>query len=336
MTLVDDLLDVSRITRGKLELRKSRVPLAEIMRSAVEASRPFIEESDHELDAAVPDRQIRLEADPNRLAQVFANLLNNAAKYTARGGRIEFKAERQDPDVVVTVKDNGIGIPADKLEDIFEMFSQIKSSEGSANPGLGIGLTLVKSLVEMHKGRIEVSSAGPQTGSEFRVFLPMLVEPAENTSKPESNGNGQAKPAGLRRKVLVVDDNLAAVHLLSRVIESLGNDVRTAGDGKEAIEVAARLSAGTRLMDLGMPRMNGFDAARHIRRQTWGQDMLLVALSGWGQEDDKRRTKEAGFDHHLTKPADPSELRRLLAHPERQLRGIKKAVVDASGKRSRR
>jgi PAS domain S-box-containing protein len=315
VTLVDDLLDVSRITRGKLELRKSRVKLEDAIQSALEASRSFIEEAGHQLHVTAIDPRISLDADPNRLAQVFSNLLNNAAKFTAKGGVIELKAERQGSDVLVSVQDNGIGIAKDMLEHIFEMFAQVASPDGVGSQGLGIGLTLVKSLVEMHGGRVEVHSDGPMTGSTFTVRLPILVDVQENGKVPTvSHSETSLTP---RRRVLVVDDNLAAVKLLSMVVQSLGNDVRTAYNGQEAIDVAAAFLPEVVLMDLGMPRMNGFEAARHIREQPWGQNMLLVALSGWGQEDDKRKTKEAGFDHHLTKPAEPAELRRLLASAAR-------------------
>ncbi len=317
VTLVDDLLDVSRITRGKLELRKCRVKLADVIQSAREASRSFIEEAGHQLKVTGIDPRIHLTADPNRLAQVFSNLLNNAAKFTTKGGLIELKADRQGSDVLISVKDNGIGIPAEMLDRIFEMFAQLETSDGGSSQGLGIGLTLVKSLVEMHGGLIEVKSDGPTKGSEFTVRLPILVEVRDNGKPPSASPTQLAATGG--RRVLVVDDNQAAVKLLSMVIQSMGNEVQTAYNGQEAVEVAATFLPEVVLMDLGMPKMNGYDAAQHIRKQSWGQNMLLVALSGWGQEDDKRRTKEAGFDHHLTKPAEPAEIRRLLAEPSRSL-----------------
>lgn len=315
--LIDDLMDVSRITQGKLQLRKCRVKLADIVRSAVEASSPFILEAGHELTVAIPESPIFLEADPHRLAQVLSNLLNNAAKYTKEGGRIWFIAERQENEVVVTVKDTGIGIPAEMLERIFELFAQIDRPMERGYTGLGIGLTLVKSLVEMHGGRIDVRSEGPDQGSQFCVRLPLLREwvvPETRLNRPEQNGARSSK-----RRVLVVDDNKAAADMLSMVVKMLGNEVRTAGDGWQAVTVAAEFLPDMVVMDLGMPRMNGYEAARHIRQQTWGEKMMLVALTGWGKEDDRQRTHEAGFDHHLVKPAEPAALQELFSKLEQRL-----------------
>jgi len=308
--LVDDLLDVSRITRGKLELRKSLVNLSEILRGAVAAARPFIEEARHELKVRLPDAPVLLDADPHRLSQVFSNLLNNAAKYTPPGGRIELSFERTGSEVVVKVRDNGIGIPEEKQEYIFELFSQVGRIMDSGQTGLGIGLTLAKSLVEMHGGSIEVRSDGPSTGSEFRVRLPFEIPtPVSQTLAPLSGET----PRGLgERKVLVVDDNLASCHMLSALMRRLGLDVRMAHDGEEAIEVAAQFLPELILMDLGMPRVSGYEAARRIRQEPWGKELMLVAVTGWGQAEDRRRTREAGFDHHLTKPAELTDLKRLL------------------------
>lgn len=311
ITLVDDLLDVSRITQGKLELRKCRVRLSDVLRSAVEASKPFIVEAGHDLTISVPEHPIYLDADPHRLAQVVSNLLNNAAKYTPEGGRIRLSAQRHGSEVGVSVKDNGIGIPAEMLDRIFEMFAQIDRLMERAYTGLGIGLTLVKSLVEMHGGRIEVHSDGRNRGSEFRVRLPILEEMP--VSEPGRSPPTTVANADSRRRVLVVDDNKAAADMLGTVVKMLGNEVRTAGDGQQGIEVAAEFLPNVILMDLGMPKMNGYQAARHIRQQPWGEKMMLVALTGWGQDEDKQRTKEAGFDHHLVKPAEPAELQRLLS-----------------------
>jgi CheY-like chemotaxis protein len=307
--LVDDLLDVSRITRGKLELRKSTVKLPDVIQSAVEASRPFIDDAAHELTVDVPEHTIYLNADPHRLAQVISNLLNNAAKYTPPRGQIRLSVERQGSDVLLSIRDTGIGIPADMWDRIFEAFTQIEHSE-RGHIGQGIGLTLAKAIVEMHDGRVEVRSEGENRGSEFQVRLPILVEvPApkpQTTEIPALAGNKQ-------RRVLVVDDNQAAAEMLCLMVKMFGDDVRTAGDGHEATVVADEFRPHFVLMDLGMSRMDGFEAARHIRQRPWGKDVLLVALTGWGQEGDKRRTREAGFDYHLVKPAEPSELQRLLA-----------------------
>lgn len=309
ITLVDDLLDVSRITRGKLELRKCRVVLKEVLQSAVEASSPLIDEAGHELTVTIPECPINLNADPHRLAQVVSNLLINAVKYTPEGGRISLKAERQDNEVLISVQDNGIGIPPEMHARVFEMFTQIDRPLEKGYTGLGIGLTLVKSLVEMHEGRIEVYSEGMNKGSEFRVRLPLLVESGadEHLDQPQEAARRQ-----IQRKLLVVDDNKSAAMLLSMVVKMFGCDVRTAGDGEEAIRVAAEFLPDVILMDIGMPKMNGYEAARHIRQQPWGQKMKLVALTGWGQDEDKQRTKDAGFDCHLVKPAEPSVLQRVL------------------------
>ena len=311
IALVDDLLDVSRITRGRLELRKCRVNLSDVLQSAVEASKPFIAEADHDLVITVPEHSIYLEADPHRLAQVVSNLLNNAAKYTPDGGRIWLTVERHGGDVVVSVKDNGIGIPAGMLDRIFEMFAQVDRPMEKSYTGLGIGLTLVKSLVEMHGGRIEVHSDGGNRGSDFRVRLPIL--PELSSGEPKSMQSGTLAHAKSKRRVLVVDDNRAAADMLGMVVRMLGNEVLTADDGQQAIDVAAQFLPHVILMDLGMPKLSGYEAARHIRQQPWGETMMLVALTGWGQDEDKQRTKEAGFDHHLVKPAEPSDLQKLLS-----------------------
>lgn len=313
VALVDDLLDLSRITRGKFELRKCRVALAEVVRSAIEASRPLVEEAGHRLEVELADAPIHLEADPNRLAQVVSNLLNNAAKYTPEGGRIRLSAQREGDQAVIRVQDNGVGIPAELQEQVFEMFAQLDRPLEKGHVGLGIGLTLVKRLVELHDGRIHVHSDGPGRGSTFTAHLPVILRTPADTEPPD----GRVAPTqGVKQRVLVVDDNKAAADMLGLVVKMLGNDVRLASDGREAVEIAAEFLPSVVLMDLGMPRMNGYEAARYIRQQPWGQSMLLVALTGWGQEEDRLRTSEAGFNQHLVKPADPHELEKiLLEHP---------------------
>ncbi|MDQ8181973.1 ATP-binding protein [Pelagicoccus sp. SDUM812005] len=311
ITLVDDLLDVSRITRGKLHLRKCRVDLAEVIRSSIEASKPYIDEEGHELTVCLPEKPIALEADPNRLAQVVSNLLNNAAKYTPEGGRIWLSCEAQGDVAVVSVRDNGIGIPEDMLERIFEMFAQIDRPMEKGYTGLGIGLTLVKSLVEMHEGEISVRSEGLNQGTEFSIRLPILrAEPEGGKQSPEG-----PKPSakGGKARVLIVDDNRDAATMLSSMIKMFGYDIRIAHDGMEAIEMAGEFQPKAILMDLGMPKMSGYEAAERIRQQSWGKSITLIALTGWGQDEDKRKTKSAGFDHHLVKPADPVEVQALLA-----------------------
>lgn len=313
ITLVDDLLDVSRITRGKFELRRSHVRLDDAVKTAVEAAKPLVDAAGHQLTVDLPDQSIGLDADPNRLAQILSNLLNNAAKYTPDTGKIVLTAKTVDKYCCISIRDNGIGIPSDKLELIFDMFTQLEQPMEKVYTGLGIGLTLVRSLVQMHGGWIEASSEGLSKGSEFRVYLPLnhsepLLASAGDTPKPTHADDGEDR--GMH--VMVVDDNLDASKMLSRVIVAMGYEVTSAGDGKEAIEKAEVDHPDVILMDLGMPRMNGYEAARHIRQQDWGKKTVLVALSGWGQDVDRQKSKAAGFNHHLVKPADPQELRTLL------------------------
>ncbi|WP_197442327.1 PAS domain-containing protein [Lignipirellula cremea] len=306
--LIDDLLDVSRITRGKLQLRLSRVELAHIVRSAVEATRPLIDEAGHTLTVTLPDQPVYLQADPTRLTQVLANLLNNAAKYTEEPGRISLSAEAADDQVLIRVKDTGLGIPPDMKERIFEMFGQIDRSLERGYTGLGIGLTLVKNLAEMHQGAIAVQSEGAGQGSEFTLTLPRFTSEVETkTPLPE------VTTASASLRILIVDDNEAAATMLEMVVKILGNEVRTACDGVRALEVAAEFLPDVVLMDIGMPRMNGYEAAQAMRQQPWGKHILLVALTGWGQDEDRQHTRQAGFDHHLVKPAEPAALKQLLA-----------------------
>jgi PAS domain S-box-containing protein len=310
--LIDDLLDVSRITRGTLELRKSRVELAAVVESAVETVDPIIRELGHELKIELPKQPIVVEGDPTRLAQVISNLLNNAAKYMPRGGRIDLRAKRERSTVTISVKDAGIGIPAEMLDRIFDMFIQVDGSLERAHGGLGIGLTLVKRLVEMHGGSVEAQSPGENQGSEFTVRLPIVIELMRQPE--ESKGQGPMRSG--KRRILIVDDNESAAHILGMLLKALGNDVQTAFDAETAIPLAEQFRPDVILLDLGMPKMNGYEAARHIRSQPWGKTMVLAALTGWGQEDDKRRTREAGFDHHFVKPLDPAILQKFLAECE--------------------
>jgi two-component system CheB/CheR fusion protein len=308
--LVDDLLDVSRITRGKVELRKERVDLARAVAAAVETSGPLIESRGHQLSVELPPEPVWLEADPTRLAQVLANLLNNAAKYTEKGGHIWLTAAREPGAVVVRVRDDGIGIPAGMLPRIFEMFLQVDGRSQSSQGGLGIGLTLVKSLVEMHGGAVEARSEGPGRGSEFAVRLPVPAEPARQAPQP---GTTEEVPCPSRFGILVVDDNRDSAESMALILRFLGHDVRTAHDGQAAVEAAAEYRPDVVLLDIGLPKMNGYDAARRIREQPGGARPVLVAMTGWGQEEDRLRAKEAGFDHHLVKPVEPRALQDLLA-----------------------
>jgi CheY-like chemotaxis protein/two-component sensor histidine kinase len=308
--LIDDLLDLSRISRGKIELRRERVELASIVRSALEISQPIIQQAGHHLILTLPPDPIVVEADVTRLAQVFANLLNNAAKYTEKGGRIWFTVTCREEEVLVSVKDTGVGIPPQMLSKVFEMFAQVDKSLEKAQGGLGIGLSITKRLVEMHGGSVEANSRGPGQGSEFVVRLP-LPEPAAPEPKP-SDDKAEGVNSPVMRRILVADDNEDSVASMALMLKILGNEVRTATDGLEAVEVAESFRPSLILLDIGMPKLNGYDACRNIRRQPWGADVVIVALTGWGQEDDKRRAREAGFNHHLVKPVGLDAIRKLL------------------------
>ena len=309
--LLEDLLDVSRISRNQLELRKERVDLVAAVEIALETSRPVIEASRHELTVALPSEPVHLDADPLRLAQVFANLLNNAAKYTEQGGRIELSAERCGGEVVVSVTDSGIGIgiAAETLPHVFEIFSQATPALVRAQGGLGVGLSLVKGLVELHGGSTEVRSDGPGRGSTFAVRLPLAPETAtDETIHPLPHD--EAVPTEFR--ILIVDDNRDSADSLARLLEVMGNEVGTAYDGEEAVDAARTLRPDVVLLDIGMPKLNGYEVCRRIREQPSGRGMFLIALTGWGREEDRQRTKEAGFDAHMVKPVDAAALMRVL------------------------
>jgi PAS domain S-box-containing protein len=316
--LIDDLLDLSRISRGKIELRKEPVELAAVVQSAVETSRPVLEQAGHRLTVLVPSQPILVCADLTRLSQVFANLLNNAAKYTASGGDVRVTVALDGADgrtAVVSVRDDGVGIPAPMLPRIFEMFTQVDRSLEASRGGLGIGLSIVKRLVEMHDGTVDAHSEGEAQGSEFVVRLPVYV-PAEGEEEPQEEEREEAVPAGLR--ILVADDNEDAATTLAMMLEILGHEVRTARDGEEAVEAAEVFRPEVILLDIGMPRLNGHEACRRIREEPWGQDALILALTGWGQEEDYRLSKEAGFDHHLVKPVEPGVLLEVLGRLRRK------------------
>jgi CheY-like chemotaxis protein/two-component sensor histidine kinase len=313
--LVDDLMDVSRITLGKVELRKEWVQVAAVVNSAVETSRPFIDQMGQQLSVTLPERPVGVDADPTRLAQVLSNLLNNAAKYSERGGHIHLIAEWQGSDLVVSVKDTSIGIPADKLTSIFDMFSQVDRSLEKSQGGLGIGLTFVKRLVEMHGGRIEAKSEGLGRGSEFVIHLPVAVgavEPQVAGGKDE-----QATPKSSLR-ILIVDDNRDGADSLAMLLRIMGNDTRTAYDGQEGLAAAREFLPDVVLLDIGLPKLNGYEACRRIREQPWAKKTVMIAVTGWGQEDDRRRSQEAGFDQHMIKPVDPKALMKLLASLDRR------------------
>lgn len=306
--LVDDLLELSRITRDTIELRKEPVELAAMLRTAVEASRPLIEGGRHRLEVSLPAETITFEADGVRLAQVFANLLNNAAKYTEEGGRIWLTARRRGDWLVVSVRDSGIGIPATMLPMVFEMFTQVDRSLGRAQGGLGIGLALVRRLVKLHGGSIDAHSRGVGQGSRFVVRLPLPRCTAPLREQPALR-HCDAKD----RRVLVVDDNHDAADSLGILLRKLGTDVRVVHDGEAALAALETYRPAVVLLDLGMPGMDGFEVARRIREHPEFRDVLLIALTGWGQVEDRFRTQHAGFDHHLTKPADLRVLQEILA-----------------------
>jgi PAS domain S-box-containing protein len=308
--LVDDLMDVSRITRGKLELRRERVPLSAVVSSAVETSRPMIDHLGHRLTVTLPEPPILVDADLTRLAQVFSNLLNNSAKYMDRGGHMELTAQPRGGEVVVSVKDAGIGIAADQLPHIFKMFAQVNGSLERSQGGLGIGLTLVKRLVEMHGGRIEARSAGLGRGAEFLVHLPIVVGASDQGTLKEKD-EPPARQSSLR--IVIVDDNRDGADSLVLLLRLVGNDTRTAYDGEEGVAVAGEFRPDVMLLDIGLPKLNGYEACRRIREQPWGKGIFLIAVTGWGQEEDRRRSREAGFDHHMVKPVDPQELMKFLA-----------------------
>jgi PAS domain S-box-containing protein len=309
--LVDDLLDVGRISRGRIDLRRERVELASVIHHAVEVVRAAPECQDHDITVTLPTQQLYLHADPVRLVQVFGNLLNNGCKYSPPGARITLTAQRQGSDVVVTVKDTGIGISAEALPKIFGMFAHEHRS-GGVHGGLGIGLALAKRLVEMHGGSIEARSEGEGRGSEFVVRLPLLVE--EAAAQPAAPPSAEPRSTGSRR-FLVVDDNEDSASSLALLLQISGHEIHVAHDGLEALAAAERFRPDVALLDIGLPKLNGHDVARRIRAQPWGREMVLVALTGWGQDAERRKSKEAGFDHHVVKPVDYSALMRLLEPP---------------------
>jgi PAS domain S-box-containing protein len=328
--LIDDLLDVSRVSRNKMELRRCRVPLTDIVAAAVETARPLIDAGGHEMTISLPQRPIFLDADLTRLAQVFSNLLTNSAKYTPPGGRIWLSASLEDDKVTgwqgdrvteeashlvrISVRDNGIGIPADALPNIFDMFSQVDRSIERSTGGLGIGLALVKGLVEMHGGTVAAESRGEGQGSMFTVTLPVLAD----QSVPEVPAGCGEAASGPGRRVLVVDDSRDGAESLALMLRLLGNEVRTAHDGLEAVETARTFRPEVILMDVGMPRLNGLDATRRIREEPWGREVKIIALTGWGQEGDRTSSREAGCDGHLVKPVDLADLRAALSTLENE------------------
>jgi CheY-like chemotaxis protein len=322
--LVDDLLDVSRFTRGKITLRKEPTDLAAVVARAVEIARSAVEGRRQELSVLHSSEPLRVEADPVRLAQVLGNLLNNAAKYTPEGGRIWLTAGREDGEAVLRVRDTGIGIRADMLPRVFDLFTQGDRTLDRAQGGLGIGLTLAKSLIELHGGRVEAHSAGPNQGSEFVVRLPLLPGSAHpEEARVEKNERNAPSPP---RRVLVVDDNTDTAESLAKLLELMGHQVRTAPDGPAALESVRDYRPEVVLLDIGLPGMDGYEVARRLRAERATEAVFLVALTGYGQEEDRRRSREAGFDRHLVKPVDLNTLRQVLvsaqALPQQNRAGV--------------
>jgi signal transduction histidine kinase len=345
--LIDDLLDVSRINSGKIKLQRERVELTDVIQRAVETVAPLLRSRRHELSVTLPPRPVWLDADPTRLEQVFSNLLNNSAKYTPEAGHIWLTAEvsgqrsevrsprsevrgqetengssltadfcplTPEQEVVVSIRDDGIGIPEDMLERIFELFAQVDRSLSSASQwGLGIGLALVRTLVDMHGGSVKASSAGANKGSEFVVRLPLLAGSREPIRPAEE---APAVPAARQARILVVDDSRDAAQSLALLLRIKGHDVRTAHDGPEALDVARQQQPDVVFLDIGLPHLNGFEVASRLRREPGTRDAYLIAMTGYGQDEDRRRSREAGFNCHLVKPVDPEDLQQLLEHRE--------------------
>lgn len=306
--LVDDLLDLNRITHDRLELRRSEVELSSVIQQGVEVARPLIDAAGHELTVDLPDRPVYLNADRARLAQLFGNLLNNSCKYTRANGMISLTAKLDGDQVVVTVKDNGAGIPADKLDSIFDMFMQVDRTAERSQGGLGIGLTLVKRLAEMHGGTIEAKSGGEGQGSEFVVTLPVLHK-AAGAAPVASDAAVHSPP---KRRILIVDDNKDSADSLALLLEITGNETYMAHDGEEAVEAVEKYRPEVVLLDIGLPKLDGYEACRRVREQPWGRSILIIALTGWGQEDDRSKSEEAGFNGHLVKPVNYDKLLALL------------------------
>jgi signal transduction histidine kinase len=312
--LVDDLLDVSRITRGNINLSRESVSVTTIVARAIETIQPLIAEQRHELAVDVAEDGLEVEGDLTRLTQVLGNLLNNAAKYTDPGGKLRVSARRQGTDVEIRVRDNGIGIPPELLPRLFQLFTQVDGAAHRAQGGLGIGLALVRQLIQMHGGSVTAYSQGPGQGSEFLIRLPLRLKQHREASAG-LDGKQVAHEEGGKRghRILLADDNRDALDSLATLLQCDGHEVHTAADGAEALEVAAGCHPDVVLLDIGMPKLDGYEVARRIRAEPWGKSTVLIALTGWGQDEDRRRSREVGFDSHLVKPLDPDALSALLS-----------------------
>jgi CheY-like chemotaxis protein/nitrogen-specific signal transduction histidine kinase len=305
--LLDDLLDISRITRGTLDLRRQRTQLARVIESAIETARPAIDAKRHSLGVHLPQSPVTLDVDPLRLSQVLSNLLTNAAKYTDPDGRIRIDAELLGGEVSIRVIDNGIGIAAEAMPNLFTMFSQVRSVDDRSDGGLGIGLALSRGLIELHGGRLEAHSQGPGQGSEFVVRLPATPQAAATAAETPA----AAEPSRRARRVLVADDNNDAGESLAMLLRLDGHEVQLATNGAQAVELFDRMKPEIAILDIGMPGLNGYEVARRIRQKA-RNDVMLIAVTGWGQEADKARAAESGFDHHFTKPVEPAVLSALV------------------------
>ncbi|HEX4152656.1 MAG TPA: ATP-binding protein [Steroidobacteraceae bacterium] len=315
--LLDDLLDISRITQNRIHLKIEPVALRSVVESAVEAVRPLIEEKNHRLSLDVPPQAVTFRADPVRLTQVLTNLLTNAAKYTDPKGRIGLRAWIDDGELLFCVQDNGVGLAGDALRTLFQIFSQVEETRDRSDGGLGIGLALTKALVEMHGGSIEARSAGIGHGSEFEVRIPLLSSPC---SPVTGTSEADLRPPSARIRTLVADDNEDAAESLATLLGLAGHDVRVATGGKAALILAQAFRPEVAVIDIGMPDIDGYAVARSLRQQPWSDHLALVALTGWGQDGDRERARAAGFDHHLTKPADPERLEALISDLTRKAR----------------
>jgi signal transduction histidine kinase len=318
--LVDDLLDVSRITRGKINLTKEVIELGTLLTRTVETVQPLIDDRGHTLTVEAPNGILAVLGDPTRLVQALGNVLGNAAKYTERGGRITLSAAESGSEVLIRIRDNGIGIPPELMPMIFNLFTQLDRTSGPPQSGLGIGLALVQRLVEMHGGSVAARSEGLGKGSEFLIRLPLFIreqvesgQPLQQLSALEQSMTNAEGPTRTQRRILVADDNNDALESLATLLQLSGHEVYTAANGAIALESAEQHRPEVALLDIGMPKLDGYEVARRIRAQPWGQRITLVALTGWGQDSDRRRSQEAGFDSHLVKPLDLDKLTELLA-----------------------
>jgi len=308
--LVDDLMDVARVSQGKIELRKEKIKIADAVHSAVEASRPLIDSAGHAFELDVPNVDLWIDADATRVSQVVSNLLTNAAKYTPSGGRIRLSVAADSSKVLINVTDNGIGIPAEMQDDVFRLFAQIGDHRERSQGGMGIGLALVKQLVEMHGGSVSASSDGADRGSAFTIRLPLTAPPATTSPSEQVAEPAEKPPRPLR--VLVIDDNPIIADTMGMLLEDIGHEFEAVHDGREALDAARSYLPDAILLDIGLPGMDGYEVCRAFRRDMLFEDTIIIAQTGWGQDKDKQLAKEAGFDFHLTKPVPLSDLQTIL------------------------